>query len=297
MSPECDALYLSVRGWAIRSDYVKAAVLFGSSARRTRENEVSRLACSDIDIHLISTTQRRMSEVEWAKEMPEVEFCMAAVRPASGGVRKWTVVFASGQLDIVVVPNVMMLAANVGFRVGLHRRAGGLRTALNEMATCLHGGYEFLKGERRWGHFYRDVSHLPGVRLSDSEVEGLANVAVCDVLWVLQKLSMGEAIAAQNVLHSRVLETNLRLWRELRIRRALPLASFGLGRKVEEIVEAPHLAALSLSSLARVDDLEHATREVLSGLQMLTVELIPGWEIPPRMQQLLKRHGPSSRHP
>lgn len=297
MFSDGDELYWSARDWAIRSDFVSSAVLFGSTARRMHDSEKAGLACSDWDIHLISPNPRRMSKVDWAKEMPEVEFCMAAVRPASGGVRKWTVVFSSGQLDIVVVPAVMMLVANVGYRCGLHRRSKGLRAALNEMATCLRGGYQFIKGERRWGEFYRDVSHLPGVRLNDSDVVALADSAICDVLWVLQKLSLGEVIAAQNVLHCRVVATNLRLWRELRIRKALPLPSFGLGRKVEEIGEAPHLTALSVSALARIEDLESATRTALSGLQMLTAEMIPDWKISPRMQQLLRRHGPSSRHP
>jgi formyltetrahydrofolate synthetase len=135
---------------------------------------------------------------------------------------------------------------------------------------------------------------LPGVRLTDEDIIDLANVALCDCLWVLQKLENGELIAAQHVLHSRIVDTNLRLLREVRIRESLPLPSFGLGRKLEILLKPQDVASVCVSSLAQAEDLERGVRAALEELQKLARRLCPDWRVSPEIEKLIAGTGPSS---
>lgn len=283
--------------WLIKNEHVRSAAVFGSTARMLRDGQCIATKGADIDIHMITGGTTWLAAVDWMEEIGRGDFCLRAARSATGGVRKWSIVYSSAQMDIVVVPAIMMYAARLGFRLGLYQRVRILRTALNEMASCLRLGFFFVKGERQWGSFYRKISLLPGVRLADAEIVELATAALCDGLWVLQKLEVGEVVAAQHVLHSRVADTNLRLWRELRMRESLPLPSFGLGRKLEVLLEPEELSALRVSSLAVANDLERATRGALAELQRLVSRLCPDWSVSAEMNRLLLETGPSCLHP
>jgi len=283
--------------WISGNVNIRSAVVFGSTARVLNEGMGIREGKSDIDIHVVSTSAKWIGNVDWNEEIGKGEFCLCASRTATGGVKRWSIIYSSSQIDMVVVPAIMMYMAKLGYRLGLHRRIRSLHVALNEMASCLRMGYVFIKGEYQWGGFYRDVSRLPGVRLVESEIVELANAAVCDCFWVLQKLERGELIAAQHVLHSRVVDTNLRLLREMRIRESLLLPSFGLGRNLESLLKPSELAAIRVSSLANVNDLETATRGALAELQRLVYRLCPSWSVSPKMTKLVSSTGPSSRHP
>lgn len=286
----------STKEWLSKNVHIRSAVVFGSTAKMLREGGAIRRK-ADIDIHILAKGTDWIPNVEWNQEISSGEFCLCASRVATGGVRRWSIIYSSCQIDLVVVPVVMMCAAKIGFRLGLHRRIRVLNVALNEMASCLRVGYIFIKGEERWGRFYRDVSMLPGVRLAETEIVELANAAVCDCLWVLQKLENGEITSAQHILHSRVVDTNLRLFRELRLRESLPLPAFGLGRNFESLLEPSELAGVRVSSLANAKDLEIATHHALAELQRLVYRLCPGWRITPKMIKLVSSTGPSSLHP
>lgn len=283
--------------WLREADYIRSAVLFGSSARQSCGGTSTTASFADIDFHVIVRRPRCLRDLNWSHAMPKSDFCMAVWRPASGGVKKCTAVFSSGQIDLVVVPELLMYMVRVGMILGLHRRDGRLRAALNEMAVCLHGGYRFVRGERSWGKVYSAVAGLPGPRLSDEEIEVRANAALADILWVLQKLESGEVVAAQFVLHSRIVDATLRLLRELRLRESLPLPSFGLGRKLELILEQEQYRSICVNSLANARDLECATRELLSGMCAIVKRLLPNWSVGLPMKVLLTSHGPSSHQP
>ena len=297
MARDIEGLRDRASSWIRSANFIDSAVLFGSAAGMRCSSAFPLNPFADIDIHIVACGTRELAETDWTQEMPHLEYCMKAWRPASGGVLKLTVVFSSGQMDLVVVPRKLMYLAKVAMTLGLHRRVGRFWTMVNEMATCLHGGYYFIKGEKSWGNLYRTVSQFPGVRLNDHEVEDRANAALVDVLWILQKLEMGEVVAAQYVLHSRVVDSTLRLWRELRLREALPLPSFGLGRRLEVLVDELQYRSLCVNSLASARELDKATREILFGMCAMVSKLLPYWTITPKMRELLERHGPNSRQP
>jgi hypothetical protein len=265
-------------------------VLFGSSASIVDSSYGVINRSSDLDFHLVASSAKALECVNWESELVQERFCLQVCRPASGGVRKLTVIFDSGQLDIVVVPLIAMRLAALGFRLGLYRRIRSLRVALDEMATCLQFGYRFIKGERLWLGFYNRVASLSGVRLNDREVRNLADASVCDLLWLLQKAKMGELIAAQHALHLRLSDTNLRLWRELRCRRRLVLPSFGLGRCVERIATEREHSGLRVSARLDLVEIRVAAWKAFECLTALMSQLDPRWIIPGAMESLLSRY-------
>ena len=270
------ALFDGAVDWLCRTAEVKSAVLFGSSAGASRRVGAAAL---DLDLHLIVSSHGSFERVEWTTAIPDEVFCFQACRTATGSVRKVTVIFESGQIDMVLVPIGMMRVAALLHRIGLYTKVRGVTIALNEMATCLRTGFRFIKGESRWHRFYNDVSALPGVRLGDGDLRVLADACICDVQWIFQKIEAGELIAAQHILHSRVSATNLRLWRELRCRRALPLPSFGLGRRIENLVSESECKTLSLNARLESGDLRLGTSHARRALISLMNELVPGWNI------------------
>lgn len=272
---------------------MQSAVLFGSSARTGADAAVAD-SWSDFDLHIVTSDAEKLLHTDWQRAIPSTEFSLQVVRPATGGMRKATALFAAGQVDLVLVPAVAMRLARLGVWAGIHRRPGSLRAALNEMATCLGSGYRFLKGEQKWGAFYaRIAAGMQGVRLSDAEVYTLAAIFLCDLLWTLQKLERGELAAAQHILHRSLAETNFRLVRELRQRRGLPLSSFGLGRRAEITLPPVELAWVQVS--ARLDrvELTEAAWRACDGLKSLMRELVPAWTVPAPMQKLLAEYAPA----
>lgn len=260
-------------------------VLFGSSATQSVDAETSEW--SDFDLHVVAGDPRALESVAWEKELPYDGFRHRIARPATGGVRKVTVVYTDAQFDLVVVPAVSLWMGDLALQVGLHRDLRSLRVALNEMATCLHTGYRFLKGADRWDATYERIAKLNGVRLSDQEIAGMAEVFLCDLLWVLQKLARGERVAAQHALHTKLVDVNLRLWRELRLRRKQPLPSFGLGRRIETLASEEEREWLAVSARATTEELAFAAWKTYDGLRALMRQIVPTWTEPAAMANLL----------
>lgn len=277
-----------VEHWVQAEERIESAVLFGSSATRVAGQPAVN-AVSDFDLHIISAQPAELEATDWRTVPGSAGFVFRTVRPATGGVRKMTVIFESGQIDLVIVPERQMQAACWAVRLGWHRRSAKLAVALNEMATCLHSGYRFVKGERRWGGWYARVANeMPGVRLSPGEIRRLADNALTDALWILQKLGNAELIAAQHLLHRSLVETNLRLIRETRLRRGDPLRSFGLGRRIETWATAEELTWVRTSARLEQGELTGACRAALTGLRRLMAQLEPTWAIPPEMAAALR---------
>jgi hypothetical protein len=274
------SLFHTIFDWIGENSKIKSAVLFGSSVSLLDGGSKVCSSSSDVDLHLVVSDSLAFDRVPFGLIFPNEGECFQAIRPATGGVRKLTLVFSTGEIDMVLVPVCTMRMAVVALSIGLYPKVPGVRLALNEMATCLHSGYRFLKGGPPWEKFYRRVSALPGVRLGNKEVTSLGNSAVCDVLWVLQKVAGGELIAAQHVLHSRVSDTNLKLWRELQLRNARQLPTFGLGRRVEAAADETYRRLLSVNAELDVCSLSSSTLKAFNGLTELMGELVPSWRVP-----------------
>ncbi|MBX3748710.1 MAG: hypothetical protein KF897_01325 [Opitutaceae bacterium] len=263
----------AVENWVASETAIRSAVVFGSSAATGSVAPVDNW--SDLDLHVTTTAPAELERVDWARVLPGQGYRLQAVRPATGGVRKVTAVFAAGQIDLVIVPLGQLRLARLGLALGLQRYHGRLRVALDEIHTCLRGGYQFLKGEPEWGAFYaRVAAEMPGVRLGDAAARALADVAVADWLWIQHKLARGELIAAQHVLHRSLAETNFRLLRELRLRRGQPLPSFGLGRHVERLLSPTELAWVRIDARCEAEALWSATERAAEGLRALMTELV-----------------------
>ena len=283
----------TVAAWLETERAVQSAVLFGSAARRGRELAAAD-GWSDLDLHIVTTDVTRLEQVDWARALPAQTFCLQVVRPATGGVHKVTVLFTAGQLDLVLVPATRMRAVQRAMDNGRHKGPDRYTGALNEMATCLATGYRFLKGEAKWGEFYRRVAaEMQGVRLGDDHARNLADIFLCELVWVLQKIERGELAAAQHALHRSLAETNFRLLRELRLRLRLPLPSFGLARRVESMLSPNKLSWVKVDARHNPVELRRAASATLVGLIALMRELVPTWQITPNMRDLLTRHGAS----
>jgi hypothetical protein len=289
MNENNSLLFEEMVNWVHRTLELRSAVLFGSSVAPKLTRKCPDISV-DIDLHIITSNISALTNIEWKSALPNEKFCFQALRPATGGVRKLTVIFNSGQLDLVLVPVASMRVAAFALRFGLYRNVKLFRDALNEMATCLHAGFRFLKGSETWQRFYSAVSMLPGVRLTNGEMRNLADIAICDALWILQKIESGELIAAQHILHTRVADANLRLWRELRLRHNLPLPSFGLGRRLEIIADEAEQLKFCLSARMIASELYDAVWRSLRTLNDLMVRVESTWRIPPLMQSRLERH-------
>jgi len=285
-SPRLELLPV-VTAWLTRETAVKAAVLFGSSARPAGALEAVD-AWSDVDLHVVTTAAVRLEHLDWSRELAGLSFCHQVVRPATGGVRKVTALFVEGEVDLVLVPALRLRQIRQDVRLGRQRKSAALRYALNETATCLRSGYRFLKGEDSWGNFYSwIVAEMPGTRLDDREAAGLAEVFLCDLLWVLQKLERGELVAAQHLLHRSLAETNLRLMREWRLRRGLPLPSFGLGRRAESLYSPEDLRLVQINARLEAAELHQAAWHTFDSVVTIMHGLVPGWKIPAEMHRLL----------
>ena len=136
--------------WLQAEPSVRAAVLFGSQVRKPGSATAAD-GWSDIDLHIITSAPARTEALDWARAFPDHRLCLSAVRPATGGVRKVTLLFDDGEADLVLVPSAKLRMAALAMHLGLHRKIDFLAGALNNLATIMGGGFRFLKGEKTWG--------------------------------------------------------------------------------------------------------------------------------------------------
>lgn len=273
--------------WLKSEPSIKSAVLFGSSAR-TGGSAGDTDRWSDIDLQVIAASPALFENMKWNEVVPHAKLCLQVIRPATGNVQKLTAIFDVGQIDLVVVPYSRLYLARLGLTLGFHRRSHRWDLALNEIRTSMQFGYRFIKGEAEWRGFYSKIlDEMPGVRVSDDEARNMANVFICDLLWIFQKLDRGELAAAQHTIHQSLAHTNLRLLRELRLRRDEPLKSFGLARHLESSLGAKELNWVRVDARSTQDELRDAAWRAHEGLESLMRELVPGWHVPRAMACLL----------
>lgn len=277
-----------VLNWVRNEGAIESAVLYGSNG-----NLRSRQHCSDefsdIDLHIIVEKPRQIYESIWSNVIPGHGFYLCTRQPATGGTTKVTVLFSSGQIDLVIVSKTQMRLVRWALRYKLHRKLKVIQNALNEMATSMRCGYHFIKGANRWGDVYqRVVQEMPGVRLTDSAICELADLFLVNMLLAVKRMNRGELIAAQYAIHRHLVETNLRFVRELRLRRGLPLPSFGLARHAEHLLTPAELSWIRINArLGRVEQTE-AMRSAFSGLKSLTAELVPNWRAPAKYEDVIE---------
>jgi len=281
LAKECKFAVDLCREALSRESKLASVVVFGSAAKDgMAQRSLGVQMVHDIDLHIIARDRSWPRCVDWRNLIEGAQFVVSSCRPTVSGIDKWTICYSDLSLDVVVVPMAKAKLASIVVALGLHVRMAGVRKALNEMATCLHGGFFFIKGQIEWGGFYRAVSELPGVRLSNEDIVERANRALCDYMWIMEKAVNGELLAASHAVHCRLLQTNLELWREMRLRRGLPLAAFGLGRKVEFLEDKTGLGAVTVSSLDSCSEVKLAAGSLLNGLVELVSLNGVAWSLP-----------------
>lgn len=287
MSSSNTKLLEALSTWFQAEPGVRAAVLYGSSARSAAEGAPAD-QWSDLDLHVITSDPARVEQTDWARALPDFGFCHRAGRPAAGGVHKIRLLFAAGEVEMVLMPAGRLRLARLGLALGLQRKPGKLRDGLNVLATGLRSGYRFLKGEAAWGKFYaRVVETMPGLRLSPAEIRDLADLFVCDLLACLQRIERGELAAAQRALHRQLAETNFVLARELRLRRGQPVPSFEPARRVEQWSEPEEKAWVRVDARLEPEALRGAAWQAYAAMKAMMTQLEPAWTLSNRVESLL----------
>jgi hypothetical protein len=280
-------LLASLSHWINQENAIRSAVLFGSHAR-PQTHTAAADALSDIDLHLVVDSPKKILTLDWRSTLPGLTLDFKVARSASGGVAKLSLSFTNGEADLVLVPTYRMRTAHFLTTLRIQRKFGQIDSALNALATVISGGYRFLKGEDRWGHFYRTiVENQPGFRVSDSQAHRMAEDYIYDMLWVMKKLKRGELIAAQRILHRSLLETNVILLHELRIRQGK--ITFQQARRVELLLSPIEINAIRVSSPLETTSLRQAVRQSFDGLQLIMRGLVPEWKITDRVAHLISQ--------
>jgi hypothetical protein len=273
--------------WLQAEPAIRSAVLFGSRARAA-QTAAPADQWSDVDLHIVTRSPRKIVDTRWESVVRDSPYCLKVVRSATGGVNKLTVLFASGEADLVLVPLSRMRLGALALKLGLHRRVRIVADALNAFAMPLSYGYRFIKGESAWGPLYaRIVSEMEGFRLDNDKVRQLATVSLYEQFYALQKLQRGELVAAQRVLHRSLGETNIMLLHELRVRRGE--LSIQQARRVEQLASPQQLSTVQISARLEKEELFSAILKAGEALKMLVGELDPDWSVTPPMQALLER--------
>lgn len=234
--------------WAARSAAVKAVVLIGSRARAGDDPLWQPDATSDWDFHVITSRPAMFTSSAWTIAAGlDAPLAYVDRMGILGSARKVSAVFPTMEMDLVVLPSWRLQLAQVAMSLGLHRQSAELRRALGDLAIVIRPGWRFLHGAKDWEPFYQKVvAEVSDQRLSDPEAVRLANGLVCDYVWLQRKVARGEWVAAQRMLHRALVETNLRLAHELRLRR--DQRSFPEGRRLERVVTAPELTGLCVGA-------------------------------------------------
>jgi len=255
---------------------VRSVVLFGSRARPAGAFGPDRW--SDIDLHLIVDSPSRMVESGWASGLG-TDLHLQVARRVPGGVGKITLLFGAGEATLILLPLWPLRAVRLGMKFGLPQRLRPIRLALNEMATVLRAGYQFLKGEKQWGRFYAQVvTGMPGRRLDDAEAAKLAEAFLIEMHGLLARLGRGELVEAQRMLHKHLMECNLALIEEARLRQGL--VTFGSARRVESLLSLAELPRVKISARLNQEELRAAARQAHAGMIHIMAELVPAWKPP-----------------
>lgn len=258
---------------------IRVATLFGSHARSLVGGQNQADEWSDVDLQIVTTTPKSYGDFTWCRAIPNQQPRVWAQRPVFGGVSKFTVLYSTGELDLVVVPYARLRLGRMLFRLGVHHRVSGLRRALSNFADLMRFEHVVVKGGPDWEAFYRQAgSQIPRLALGDDEARAAADLAYVEATWILGRLARGELISAQRILHQSVVETNIRLLHEWRERRGVP--THHRGRRAEQVLPPEELAWISADSSLNGRCLAETTRTMIAGTRRLVEALTsraPDW--------------------
>jgi hypothetical protein len=260
--------------WADRTPTVKGLVLIGSRERAADDRVWAADAQSDWDFQIISSAPEMFAKSDWTSGLTGAELMVYAPRVARiGGVPKVNAIFAAAEADFVVIPARRLTLAKLAVALGWHRREGKLRRGLQDLAVVIRPGWRFLKGGAAWDGLYRRVvAEVPDPRLRDDEACGLADVFLCEAVWVRRKIERGELVAAQRMLHGELAETNFRLLHEIKLRRGE--RSFPEARRIERVASPAELDAVTVNAALEAGALRGALARSETSLRSLMRELV-----------------------
>jgi hypothetical protein len=252
--------------WVDREPSIRAVTLFGTQAQGRAA------AGSDFDLQIVTAQPVRFEDRRWTSAIPAWSVRAYAVRDATGGARKVTLLLEGAEFDLVIVPAWSLSVARLLVRGGFHRRVPTLARALEPLAVVLRPAHQVLRGGPGWERFYaRVVGEVPDPRLDRAAVLALAETAYVDLHWILGKVERGELIAAQRWLHRTPVEVNLRLLTESRRRRGLdPVFD---GRRAESLLEPEELAEIRINAALEPAAITAAVRQCEATLRRRVLEL------------------------
>lgn len=262
----------SLRQWLPTAADVRVATVFGSHARALCGEAEPADPWSDVDLQLVTSRPEIYDTRDWTRNIPGQQLYAYAVRPVFGGAKKITALFSGGEADFVIVAHWRLRLGRILFGLGVHRRSAAVERGLADFTLVMSFGHKVLKGGPGWERFYaRAIREVPRKQISDQEAISLADGAYVDAVSIMSKLARGELVAAQRWLHRSVIETNLRLMYELRVRRAQ--ASYPDGRRVEQLLPPHELAEVRFEAGLNADSLRTTTLAAIAATRRLIREL------------------------
>lgn len=266
--------------WAAGEPSVEALVLMGSRVRASEDTVWRPDPQSDWDFQIFTTRPAMFEQSDWLRGLGVEIKAYAVRRTAIGSVPKIAVLFEGGEADLVIVPAGPWRRARRLTFFGLHRFSARLRAQLRDLAVVIRPGWKFLKGQEVWEPFYRRVvAEIDDPRLSDAAVRNLAESFVCDMVWTLRKIERGEFLAAQRMLHRSLVETNIRLLHELKLRRQE--RSFPEARRAERVLAAHELELIATSAVPAAGSLRTAVDKCAASCRELAGQLVgESWRWP-----------------
>ena len=226
---------------------VEGLVLIGSRVRSSSDAVWRADENSDWDFQILTSNPGKFENAKWTKALGTELHTYALRSTAIGRVPKIAAIFGGGEADFVIINTRTLRLGRWLFACGFHRRLPGFNRSLQDLALIIRPGWKFLKDSSNWNAFYgKLVAEISDRRLSNVDCVGLANAFVCDYVWTMRKIERGEYLASQRMLHQALLETNLRLLHESKLR--AKKATFPEARRAELVMTSDELSALVIST-------------------------------------------------
>ncbi len=266
--------------WATRQEHIKGIVHIGSYVRLANLVGSADLY-SDWDFQIISSTPEVFENPsEFTSEIGH-PVAVAARGGRLGAVRKVTILFSDGEIDIVVIPLLQVTQALTLVKSRSYFYQPSILNSLEDLAAVLVGGYKIIKGDKSIIDLYLFIqSNVPAPRLSDDAIRTAADGFVCDYVSTIRKLQRGEFLAAQRWIHHYLAEVNFRLAHEMRQRRSL--STFPDARRIEQLGDESLRISLEVRAELTRESLTDAAQKCAWTLRELVRSMIgAGWIWPP----------------
>ncbi len=258
--------------WATRQEHINGIVHIGSYVRRSDVIGAADLY-SDWDFQIISSTPEVL---EKSSEFPSEighPLVVAAREGRLGAVRKVTILFSDGEIDIVVIPMIRVMQALAVIESDGFISNFSMLKSLEDLAAVLVGGYKIIKTNKAITELYSFIqSNVTAPRLSDDAIRNVADGFVCDYVSTVRKLQRGEFLAAQRWIHHYLAEANFRLAHEMR-QRASTL-TFPDARRIEQLNDEALQTSLEVRAELTRESLSDAAQKCAQTLQRMVQAMI-----------------------